>query len=95
MGFLTRYDRELREPLLWHQGSQVSMRVYRGNCCMARLAQVSPNKLPVEANISFSIGSLNTWSSSPDKELPESKDQVCLVHYPVLSLTQCLLIENV
>ena len=22
MGFLTRYDRELREPLLWRQGTQ-------------------------------------------------------------------------
>ena len=24
-GFLTRYERELREPLMWCQGSQVSM----------------------------------------------------------------------
>ena len=31
VGFLTRYDGELREPLVWHQGSQVSMRVARGN----------------------------------------------------------------
>ena len=30
VGFLTRYDGELREPLLWHQGSQVSMCVVRG-----------------------------------------------------------------
>ena len=30
VGFLTRYDRELREPLLWRQGSQVSMCVARG-----------------------------------------------------------------
>ena len=27
---VTRYERELREPLLWRQGSQVSMRVARG-----------------------------------------------------------------
>ena len=25
VGFHTRYDGELREPLVWHQGSQVSM----------------------------------------------------------------------
>ena len=30
VGFLTRYDRELREPLVWCQGSQVSIRVARG-----------------------------------------------------------------
>ena len=30
-GFLTRYERELREPLVWRQGSQVSMRVARGS----------------------------------------------------------------
>ena len=30
VGFLTRYDGELREPLLWRQGSQVSMHVARG-----------------------------------------------------------------
>ena len=27
VGFLTRFDGELREPLLWRQGSQVSIRV--------------------------------------------------------------------
>ena len=31
VGFLTRYDRELREPLVWCQGSQVSIRVARGH----------------------------------------------------------------
>ena len=30
MGFLTRYDGELREHLVWHEGSQVSMHVARG-----------------------------------------------------------------
>ena len=30
VGFLTRYDGELREPLLWRQGSQVSMCVAEG-----------------------------------------------------------------
>ena len=30
MGFLTRYCRELREPLALPQGSQVSIRVARG-----------------------------------------------------------------
>ena len=34
MGFLTRYDGELREPLVWHQGSQVSMRMVRGNASL-------------------------------------------------------------
>ena len=29
MSFLTRYDGELREPLVWRQESQVSMRVMR------------------------------------------------------------------
>ena len=31
LGFLTRYDGELREPLVWCQGSQASMRVPRGS----------------------------------------------------------------
>ena len=31
MGFLTRYNGELREPLVWPQGSQFSMRVARGS----------------------------------------------------------------
>ena len=31
MGFLTRYDGELGEPLMWRQGSQVSMRMARGS----------------------------------------------------------------
>ena len=30
VGFLTRYDEELREPLVWRQGSQASLRVARG-----------------------------------------------------------------
>ena len=34
VGFLTRYDGELREPLVWRQGSQVSMRVARGNASL-------------------------------------------------------------
>ena len=31
VGFLTRYDEDLREPLLWSQGSQVSMCMARGS----------------------------------------------------------------
>ena len=31
MGFLTRYDGELMERLMWRQGSQVSMRMARGS----------------------------------------------------------------
>ena len=34
MGFLTRYDGELREPLLWRQGSQVSMRMGTGSASL-------------------------------------------------------------
>ena len=34
MSFLTRYDGELREPLVWRQESQVSMRVSRGNASL-------------------------------------------------------------
>ena len=34
VGFLTRYDSELREPLLWCQGSQVSMRGARGSASL-------------------------------------------------------------
>ena len=34
VGFLTRYDGELREPLVWRQGSQVSMRVARGSASL-------------------------------------------------------------
>ena len=29
--FLTRYDGELREPLVWHQGSQVSILMAKGS----------------------------------------------------------------
>ena len=31
VGLLMRYNREIREPLMWRQGSQVSMRVPRGS----------------------------------------------------------------
>ena len=31
VGFLTRYDGELREPLMWCRGSQIFMRVARGS----------------------------------------------------------------
>ena len=34
VGFLMRYYGELREPLLWRQGSQVSMRVSRGSASL-------------------------------------------------------------
>ena len=34
MGFLTRYDGELREPLVRCQGSQVSMRVATGSASL-------------------------------------------------------------
>ena len=34
VGFHTRYDRELREPLMWRQGSQVSTCVARGSALL-------------------------------------------------------------
>ena len=34
VGFLMRFDGELREPLLWRQGSQVSIRVARGSMAL-------------------------------------------------------------
>ena len=34
MGLFTRYDRELREPLVWRQGSQVSMCMARGSASL-------------------------------------------------------------
>ena len=34
MGFLTRYDAKLSEPLLGHPGSRVSMRVARGSASL-------------------------------------------------------------
>ena len=34
VGFLARYDVELREPLVWRQGSQVSIRVARGSAAL-------------------------------------------------------------
>ena len=34
LGFLTRYDGELREPLVWCQGSQASMRMARGSASL-------------------------------------------------------------
>ena len=33
-GFLTRYDGELREPLMWRQASRVSMRMARGSALL-------------------------------------------------------------
>ena len=35
-GFLPRHDEDLREPLLWRQGSQVSMRVARRSAATER-----------------------------------------------------------
>ena len=34
VGFLTKYNGELREPLVWCQGSQVAMRVMRGSASL-------------------------------------------------------------
>ena len=34
VGLFTRYDRELREPLVWRQGSQVSMCMARGSASL-------------------------------------------------------------
>ena len=34
VGFHTSYDWEFREPLLWSQGSPVSIRVVRGNAAL-------------------------------------------------------------
>ena len=31
VGFLTRYDGKLREPLVWHQGSQVTILMAKGS----------------------------------------------------------------
>ena len=33
-GFLMRYERELRQPLVWHQGSQVFMSMVRGSASL-------------------------------------------------------------
>ena len=34
VGFLMRYYGELKEPLMWHLGSQVSMRIARGSASL-------------------------------------------------------------
>ena len=34
VGFLTSYGGEVREPLMWRQGSQVSIQVVRGNVAL-------------------------------------------------------------
>ena len=34
VGFLSSYDEELREPLVWPQGSPVSIRVVRGSTAL-------------------------------------------------------------
>ena len=34
MGFLSSYDWEVREPLVWPQGSPVSIRVERGSTAL-------------------------------------------------------------
>ena len=34
VGFLTKYDGELREPFGWRQGSQISIRVVRGSTAL-------------------------------------------------------------
>ena len=39
MGFLSSYDGELREPLVWPQGSPVSIRVARGSAALLSKSQ--------------------------------------------------------
>ena len=45
VGFLKRYDGELREPLIWCQGSQISMRV--GSFVELMFTAKSPHPLPL------------------------------------------------
>ena len=51
VGFLTRYDRELREPLVWCQGSQVSIRVARGarHCSRVMVVESGLNAMKKDA----------------------------------------------
>ena len=58
-GFLPRHDEDLREPLLWCQGSQVSMLVARGSASL--LSQPTPVFLPGESHGQRSLAGYSPW----------------------------------
>ena len=60
---LTRYNGELREPLLWRQGSQVSMRVARGSASL--LSSHGRGIAPQDALKKDSRGLLRVGAGNP------------------------------
>ena len=63
MVLLTRYNGELREPLLWRQGSQVSMRVARGSASL--LSSHGRGIAPQDALKKDSRGLLRVGAGNP------------------------------
>ena len=63
-GFHTRYDGELREPLVWRQGSQVSMCVARGSALL--LSSYGRGILPQDA--------LSHWFDPWVRKIPWRKE---------------------
>ena len=61
--FLTRYDGELREALVWHQGSQVSMHVARGSASLlsSHGRGIGPQDALKKNSRGLSLGSFNLW----------------------------------
>ena len=61
---LTRYNGELREPLLWRQGSQVSMRVARGSASLLSShgrGIAPPDALKKDSRGLLRVGAGNPW----------------------------------
>ena len=60
---LTRYNGELREPLLWRQGSQVSMRMARGSASLlsSHGRGIAPQDTLKDSRGLFRVGAGNPW----------------------------------
>ena len=63
MGFLSSYDGELREPLLWHQASPVSIRVARGSAALLSIhgRGIGPQRVEEGISSSFSSCGRKPW----------------------------------
>ena len=75
MGFLSSYDGEIREPLVWPQGSPVSIRVARGSAALlSKSQQGNQASRHAEGGISksfLSCGSKPWVPSTSDDDLRE------------------------
>ena len=68
-GFLTRYERELREPLVWRQGSQVPMRWLYNTAPSAKNLIWHSFKLPINPGHFSSLSHSLKYSAENCKDL--------------------------